>query len=194
LLRYYGCIDKYGNIIYDSPKDKDSIWDEEDYWDEYEEVYPGSSSSSSYDDEYSMYSDKDESRKRGKNGKYKHTKSKKSKKTYDEAIEDITRPYSQGFIDEDDELFEKKIIYFYPEHSNKTDRLEFNDLKEFDEFCEKSDFSVPPYVGERIAYRSVSHCCLNPNMKKRGVYEIMGAETYSEMFFEAVEELEESWC
>jgi hypothetical protein len=194
LLRYYGCIDKYGNIIYDSPKDKDSIWDEEDYWDEYEEIYPGSSSSSSYDDEYSMYSDKDESRKRGKNGKYKHTKSKKSKKTYDEAIEDITRPYSQGFIDEDDELFEKKIIYFYPEHSNKTDRLEFNDLKEFDEFCEKSDFSVPPYVGERIAYRSVSHCCLNPNMKKRGVYEIMGAETYSEMFFEAVEELEESWC
>ena len=201
LLRYYGCIDKYGNIIsdYDSSKHKDSIWDEEDYWDEYEEIYPGSSSSSydDYDDvEYSMYSDKDESRKRGKNGKYKHSKSKKSKKDYDGAMEDITRPYSQGFIDEaeDDEFLEKKFIYFYPEHSNKTDRLEFNDLKEFDEFCEKSDFCVPPYVGERIAYRSVSHCCLNPNMKKRGVYEIMGAETYSEMYFEAVEELEESWC
>ena len=43
LLRYYGYIDKDGNVVTESSSSKKStsIWDEEDYWDEYEEIYPG---------------------------------------------------------------------------------------------------------------------------------------------------------
>ena len=70
------------------------------------------------------------------------------------------------------------------------DKLEFNNLKGFDDFCSSNDFLVPPYVGERIAYRPVSHVCLNPGAKERGVDEIMGAESYADMFYEAGEELQ----
>ena len=211
LLRYYGYIDKDGNVVNEDSNSKKStsIWDEEDYWDEYEEIYPGKSLSSddkkSDDNIYSeLYSDaescwtslenfKSNAKKKGRRGKYKHTKGKKGKDKGEEDMFDITKPYTEGFIDESDSSLDIQYIYFYPDYKEKTDRLEFNDLKEFDSFCEKNYFFVPPYVGERIAYRPVSHCCLNPGAKEKGLDEIMGAESYSDMYFEASEELQEAY-
>jgi hypothetical protein len=121
---------------------------------------------------------------------------KKKKGKGSEDMFDITRPYSQGFIDETDlpeEEVESSVaqyIWFYPDYKDKTDKLEFNSLKDFDDFCAKNEFLVPPYVGERIAYRPVSHVCLNPGAKERGVDEIMGAESYGDMYYEACEELQ----
>jgi hypothetical protein len=209
ILRYYGYLDNKGNIILNpDKKNKKSgtqYWDEEDYWDEYEEIYPGPSEKDDDEDEniYSeLYPDVDEywnnleneGKKKGKNGKYKHSKKKKGKGSED--MFDITRPYTQGFIDETDlpeEEVESSVaqyIWFYPDYKDKTDKLEFNSLKDFDDFCAKNEFLVPPYVGERIAYRPVSHVCLNPGAKERGVDEIMGAESYGDMYYEACEELQ----
>jgi hypothetical protein len=205
LLRYYGYIDKDGNVLTESSdtKKSTSIWDEDDYWDEYEEIYPGKNNNKDEsEDIYSeLYSDAEScwasleagGKKKGKGGKYKHTKGKKAKDKGEEGMLDITKPYSQGFIDEADDSLDAQYIYFYPDYKDKTDRLEFNDLKEFDNFCSVNSFVVPPYVGERIAYRPVSHCCLNPGVKERGIDEIMGAESYSDMYFEASEELQEAY-
>ena len=209
ILTYYGYLDKKGNIVM-NPKKKYSgkgteYWDEEDYWDEYEEIYPGPSDDDSDDEDENIYSElypdsKDywdeleSGKKKGKNGKFKHTKGKKNKGSED--MLDITKPYTQGFIDEeempeeDDNPLDQYYIWFYPDYKDKTDKLEFNSLKEFDDFCSSNDFLVPPYVGERIAYRPVSHVCLNPGAKERGVDEIMGAESYADMFYEAGEELQ----
>jgi hypothetical protein len=60
LLRYYGYIDKDGNVITESSSSKKStsIWDEEDYWDDYEEIYPGNNNKDESEDIYSeLYSD-----------------------------------------------------------------------------------------------------------------------------------------
>lgn len=205
ILYYYGYIDKKGNIVLnpENKKKNTKCWDEDDYWDEYEEVYPGPSEKDDDEDIYSeLYPDVDaywdslesDSKKKGRNGKYKHTKGKKNKTKVSEDMLDITRPYTQGFIDEtdlpeDDDLV-AQYIWFYPDYHDMTDKLEFNSLKDFDDFCVKNDFIVPPYVGEKIAYRPVSHVCLNPGAKERGVDEIMSAESYGDMYYEACEELQ----
>ena len=212
LLRYYGYLDRNGNIILNpDKKHKVTLYDlmDDDDFDDYEEIYPGGPSEDDEDDE-DIYSElypndywdalEEESmrKKKGRHGKYKHSKGKKNKGGHkgSEDNVDITKPYSQGFIDEDEEednsnyALSKQYIYFYPDYHDKSDRLEFNSLKEFDKFCSHNNFLVPPYVGEKIAYRMVSHVCLNPGAKERGVDEIMGSETYHDMFFEAGEEIQ----
>ena len=80
-----------------------------------------------------------------------------------------------------------KVIWYYPNYRDKDDRLEFNTLSAFDEFCADEGFAVPPYVGEQIAYRRVSHCCLNPYAREQGMFEIMAEESYADMLYEAVD-------
>lgn len=78
-------------------------------------------------------------------------------------------------------------IYFYPNAFDKYDRLEFDSLLEFDSYCQEEGFSVPPYVGEQLAYNPVNHCCLNPVSRQSGILEIMANESYAEMMYEASE-------
>jgi hypothetical protein len=178
ILFYYGYIDKDGDPIVNATNS--DIWDEEDYWDEYEEIYPGVNNSNYLD---GHWDDLEKTcKKKGHGGKYKHTKGKKNK----EGMYSVTDRSSQGSVDDADKYY----IYYYPDYRDKTDRLEFNTLKEFDDFCAKNEFCVPPYTGERVAYRPVSHCCLNPGLLERGISEILGSESYGDMFYEACEELE----
>ena len=210
ILRYYGYLDKNGNVVLNPDKKKrDSkiiTWDEEDYWDEYEEIYPGPSEdddedeniySELYPDAESCWCDLESvGKKKGKGGKYKHTKKKKNRGSED--MLDITKPYTQGFIDEtcieEGEDSVTQYIWFYIDYHDKSDKLEFNSLKEFDDFCAKNDFVVPPYIGERIAYRPVSHVCLSPKAKDKGINEIIGEESYADMFYQASEESREVYC
>jgi hypothetical protein len=190
LLRYYGYIDDNNEIvssnIVNDEDDDDSTsngyywsrgnWDEDDYWDEYEELHY------------------DSSKKRNKDGKFKHVKQNKPRGSEDSML-DITKPYSQGFIDEcdknDDDKVVAQYIFFYPNYGDKTDKLEFNSLHDFDEFCSNNEYFVPAYVAEDIAYRPVSHVCINPGpLYRGGVDEIMSAESYGDMFYEACEEYE----
>lgn len=84
-----------------------------------------------------------------------------------------------------DGIEDGKVIWFYPDYNDKDDRLEFNTLSAFDEFCCDEGYVVPPYIGERIAYRRVSHCCLNPSAREQGIFEIMAEESYADMMYEA---------
>lgn len=127
-----------------------------------------------------------------KKAKRKHRKRGKK----NARIIDITTPYSGheenptecGYDDLDsDGINDGKLIYYYPNYRNKEDRLEFNTLKEFDDFCADYGYTVPPYVGEQIAYRRVSHVCLNPTVREYGMFEIMAEESYADMMYEAVD-------
>lgn len=198
ILQYYGYIDNHGNIINNSKNSKHLDLDiDDEYWTEYEELHPTDDDDDDdvppdvvYPDDYWAELE-DDYRKRsgfgeGRKGKHKHRKHRSKKNT---SI-DINTPYS-GYEENPDELGSvAQHIYYYPDYTDKTDRLEFNNLKEFDDFCVNNDFGVPPYIGERIAYRPVSHCCLNPLSKSRGIKEIMAEESYADMMFEASEILE----
>lgn len=87
-------------------------------------------------------------------------------------------------IDERERFDDHAIIWYYPNYFNKEDRLEFNSLKEFDDFCADEGFVVPPYIAEEIAYRPISHVCLRPEARESGIYEIFAAESYAAMAYE----------
>lgn len=87
-------------------------------------------------------------------------------------------------IDERERFDDHAIIWYYPNYANKDDRLEFNSLKDFDDFCADEGFVVPPYIAEEIAYRPISHVCLRPDARERGIYEIFAAESYADMAYE----------
>ena len=129
-------------------------------------------------------------------GKHKHTKGKKAK------LFDINVPYS-GDEDNPDEYdfgnvrlstedyeSEKKEIWFYFDYHNKEDRLEFNSLKEFNDYCDSMGYYVEKDVADDIEWRYESHCCLNPESERIGLLEIMTAHSYGDMFYDACEEHE----
>ena len=122
-------------------------------------------------------------------GKKKHTKHRSRHRSKGTKVIDINTPYS-GFEEDPDEVSNECKIYFYPDYNDKYERIEFNSLMEFDEYCQEEGFCVPPYIGEKLAYKPVSHCCLNPYAREHGVLEIMAEESYGDMMYEACEETE----
>ena len=141
------------------------------------------------DDAYAQYWEKEE-----RKAKKKHKKGKNAR------IININDPYSgdeenpteyASYEDlESDGINDGKLIYFYPKYRNKEDRLEFNTLREFDDFCADYGYAVPPYVGEEIAYRRISHVCLRPDAREYGMFEIMAEESYADMMYEACDTTE----
>jgi hypothetical protein len=130
----------------------------------------------------------------GKKGKHKHNKKGKKAKIFN-----ISAPYSGDETDPDEYDFdfttedydsESKEIWFYPDYHCKDDKLEFNSLKEFSDYCESMGYFVDKEVAADISWRYESHCCLNPESEKIGLLEIMSEYTYGEMFYEACEEHE----
>lgn len=127
--------------------------------------------------------------------KREERKAKRKHKRGKARLIDITKPYSgeeeasTEFDDYeeigDDGVLEGKEIWYYPDYHTKDDRLEFNTLKAFDDFCADNGFVVPPYVAENIAYRRVSHTCLRPDARESGIFEIMAEESYADMMYEA---------
>ena len=120
---------------------------------------------------------------------------------------DITQPYSGDEDDpdevgdyphefdnyeevEDNGITNGKEIFYYPDYHNKDDRLEFNTLKSFSEFCEDNGYAVSESVANDISYRRVSHCCLSPIAREYGLYEIMCEESYGTLFYEVCESSE----
>ena len=168
------------------------------------------------DDAYSRYWAREEMKRNARraarqskmieDAEYVEVKGKKKKRHRNKGKKfdyfDITKPYS-GWEDNPTEINEMDMrkdysldtprvtIWFYPSYCNQDDRLEFNNLKDFDDFCCDEGYVVPPYIAEDLAYRSVSHACLRPEARERGVFEIYAAETYNEMAYEVcnVEEL-----
>lgn len=169
--------------------EKKSVKYDEDYYDEvaeyWDKVFPGwDDEPSSCDGElvYPLLGSK-----RGKKGKHKRGNKRKHSK-----VIDLDVPYS-GYegspteVDDeyDDNDYQSKVIWFYPDYHYKDDRLEFNSLKSFDKYCSENGYHVPKYVEYDIVYRSESHCCLSPSAEKEGLLEIMSEDSYGDMFYEA---------
>ena len=142
--------------------------------------------------------DREESFFKGGKGKMKHKKGKKAR------ILDINVPYS-GYEDDDteynlddigfdatsyDDDTEYKEIWFYPDYHCKDDKLEFNSVKEFSDYCENQGYFVPKEVAKDLVWRYESHCCLNPESERVGLLEIMSGHSYGDMFYDACEEQE----
>ena len=154
-------------------------------------VWPPSNRSTMSDDEaYARFWEEEE--RKAKKGKKKHNKRGKGKRA---RIIDITVPYSGNeeepteygtYEDLDtDGIEDGKQIYYYPDYRDKSSRLEFNTLSAFSDFCGDNGFVVPPYIGEQITYRRVSHTCLRQDAKEEGIYEILAEESYADMMYEA---------
>lgn len=70
-------------------------------------------------------------------------------------------------------------IWYYPDYTNRHDRLEFDSLMEFDEYCESEGIVISKDVAEELAYRPINHVC---NYLLGGsFYETASGETYIEM-------------
>ena len=188
---------RYSYLLYDDDDDYDEEMQklrnyyngevEDDYYvdDDGCIIFPPSSTSSV--DEADSYFKR--LNKLNSKGKKKHTKHRSRHRSKGTKIIDINTPYS-GFEEDPDEVSSDCTIYYYPDYNDKYDRIEFNSLLEFDEYCQQEGFCVPPYIGEKLAYKPVSHCCLNPCAKERGVLEIMAEDSYANMMYEACEETE----
>lgn len=130
----------------------------------------------------------------GKKGKHKHNKKGKKAKIFN-----ISVPYSGEEEDLDEYDFDfttedyssgYKEIWFYPDYHSKEDKLEFNSLKEFSDYCESMGYWVDKEIAAEISWRYESHCCLNPESEKIGLLEIMTAQSYGDMFYDACDESE----
>ena len=200
LRRFYGgCFPNSGGCILDPLNDDE--WDDDDY-DDYEvgangeiifpinkdtnlekTLRPGEYHRSAQDmDDYW-----NKMAKFNQNGKKKHMKHRGNRGGKKAKVIDISEPYNANYIDNDGDALDSCIIYFYEDYHNKYDRIEFNNLYEFDKYCQETGFTVPSYIAEQIAYAPVSHCCLNPIAKEHGELEVMREETYGDMFYEACE-------
>lgn len=167
------------------PEDEDfdygNIYDDDE---DYNQVWPPKKEKTAYDVFW-------ENEERKAKSKHKRGKGKKSKAR----VIDITQPYSGEEEDPteyasyeeigSDGILEGKEIWYYPDYKDKYNKLEFNTLKEFDDFCADNGYVVPPYTAENIAYRRISHTCLRPDAKDDGIFEIMAEESYAEMMYEA---------
>lgn len=199
--RYYGGSDEYDymdddevrwlmqqGFVFQGLNDDGCFYDDDDDEDE-DVIWPVVKKGKKEKTAYEQFWETEE-----KKAKMKHRK--RGKKGKNARIIDINTPYSgheenpteYGYDDLDsDGINDGKLIYYYPNYRNKEDRLEFNTLKEFDDFCADYGYTVPPYVGEQIAYRRVSHVCLNPTVREYGMFEIMAEESYADMMYEAVD-------
>ena len=122
----------------------------------------------------------------------KHKKGSKSRAR----LIDINVPYNgeeeDGYNFDDIALFqdESKEIWFYPDYHSKDDRLEFNSIKDFSDYCCSMGYWVDKCVMGDISWRYESHCCLNPESERLGLLEIMSSHSYGEMFYDACDESE----
>jgi len=168
----------------------DDYSDMADYWDE---VFPG------WDDDIDVVYPPSNGKnsnvivmKPRKGKKKKHNKSKKGKMRIVGINEDDE--YSFDDVSLDDCMSENassfKEIWFYIDYHDKDDKLEFNSLKDFNDYCEEMGYYVGKEVADKIAWCYESHCCLNPESERLGFLEIMSEHSYGEMFYEACEEVE----
>lgn len=65
---------------------------------------------------------------------------------------------------DEDETYEApvQVIKYYPDVENELSVIEFNSLKEFENFCDKSGIVVNTVDYSRLLRENEVHCCLDP--------------------------------
>lgn len=124
------------------------------------------------------YVDVEEYDGKGRKKKHRHSKSKSRSNGLD-----IHVPYS-GYEDNPDEVGDSyHVVWYYPKYNDKDDRLEFDSLKDFDDFCLDEEILVPPYMFQELINHRVSHVCLNPICMERGIKELIVSGTYNDLLY-----------
>ena len=158
--------------------------------DDIDVVWPPSKDKRTADDIYDEFWNRE-----GKRSKRKHRKGKKAR------VININEPYSgeeeedvNDFeytsyeeVNDDNGITDGKEIYYYPDYHDKDARIEFGTLKAFNEFCDDNGYSVPSHVANMILFNRVSHCCLHPQSREYGLYEIIAETSYGNLFYEVCE-------
>ena len=129
-----------------------------------------------------------------KKSKRKHRKGKKARlininEPYEGEEEfDVDGDYvSYEEVDDDNGITDGKEIYYYPDYHDKENRLEFNTLKAFSDFCDDNGYEIPSYLTNKLLFNRVCHTCLLPDAREWGRYEIMVENSYGNLFYEVCE-------
>jgi hypothetical protein len=142
----------------------DEYADMHDYWDRVFQCY---------DDDYDVIYPYNGSLSKKK----KHKKSRKGDNDY---VSYITSDYDSEY----------KEIWFYPDYHCKEDRIEFNSLRDFDEYCYENGYVVTNDVSDKIIWQYESHCCLDPRNHSIGLDDIVCEHSYGELFYSVCDEEE----
>ena len=85
---------------------------------------------------------------------------------------------------------EQKSIWFYLDYHCKEDKLEFNSLKEFSDYCTSMGYFISQEVLNDISWRYESHCCLDPRNRSIGLDDVVCEHSYGELFYSVCDEEE----
>ena len=70
-----------------------------------------------------------------------------------------------------------KVIYFYDNVINPTERLEFGDVHSFDEYCQENHISISDYDCKQLLSNDVTHCCVSPYGSSMGGEKLLISDT-----------------
>lgn len=82
-------------------------------------------------------------------------------------------------LDERPRYDDVTVIWYYPDYTNRDDRLEFDSLMEFDEYCDSEGIVISKNAAEELVYRPVNHVC--NYLLGGGFCGTASGETYVEM-------------
>ena len=135
--------------------------------------------------------------------KYRKKKSKRGgrKRRGVEDDYDVVFPVDVPYDGEEEEWREGDIPYdyddaprvcFYDDYTDNSSRIDFQTLKEFDDFCVESGYLVYEDAAREIAETETAHCCLDPYGRAYGNSILIVGNSYSEMASYAMES--EKYC
>lgn len=83
---------------------------------------------------------------------------------------------------------ERKFIKFYNNINNEHDVIEFRNIKEFNDFCEKHDYYVSKTDADNLERWTTIHCCLFPLDNEYGVRSIVTDNSYGGLYWSVSDE------
>jgi len=83
---------------------------------------------------------------------------------------------------------ERKFIKFYNNINNEHDVIEFKNIKEFSDFCDKHDYYVSKTDADNLERWTTIHCCLFPLDNEYGVRSIVTDNSYGGLYWSVSDE------
>ena len=84
---------------------------------------------------------------------------------------------------------DKKSIYYYPNILDEYSRMEFSNLKEFNDFCDKHGYLMSNRTANEMIKGKVMHCTLDPTDKMAGDFVIVADRSYGGLYYSVCDDL-----
>lgn len=102
---------------------------------------------------------------------------------YEDEIDD-----NDVVLDSTSYMHDSKTIYYYPDYENKNDRQVFHNLMEFDCFVEEEGINISKEEVDKLMYRAVSHCSINPKDKDiKSELNLISEHSYGALYTECTQ-------